>query len=519
MNTLHLPRLLIWTIGAALALPAQDAAQAQAPATPPADRAITDAIDDELWLDHAVSAQAVDVTVQDGIATLEGAADNVLARHRAAAIARTVKGVRAVINRIDVTPPAELSGNRLRQDVDAALLSDPATDAFEVDVAADDDGRVTLTGKVESWAERELCARVAKGVCGVTSLDNRLDVDYRTERPDTEIRADVTARLRWDTLVDDGGIEVACKDGKVALRGIVGSAAERVQARNDAWVAGVRDVDDSALRVERWARDDRLRKAKYAVRGDDEIRDAVQAALLQDPRVGSFDVATTAKAGIVTLRGTVDNLMARRAAAADARNTVGVVRVDNRLRVSPSLRRSAAATAQDVRDALARDPWVNRFDVTVTVRNGTAHLYGAVDSDFERARADLVASRIVGVVEVDNHLAVADGDLIVFDPYVDTWPIHGYGWYEYVPAVTFTPDDEIRDDVEDQLWWSPFVDSDRIDVAVDGGRVTLRGEVASRAERSAAVQNAYEGGATWVVDELRLTGGGARGGDQQSGGL
>jgi len=62
------------------------------------------------------------------------------------------------------------------------------------------------------------------------------------------------------------------------LAGTVGSAAEKRQAYWDAWVAGVESVRNDGLEVKYWARDERLRKKKYVVRPDDEIKKAVEEA-------------------------------------------------------------------------------------------------------------------------------------------------------------------------------------------------------------------------------------------------
>lgn len=488
-------------LAAMLALPAVATPQ-QTDA--PTDMDVTDAVEDELLSDHAINGYTVEVDTDNGVVTLTGYCDSILAMERAADIARTVKGVRSVVNRVEVRPPATLTADKLKADVESALLTDPATDSYEILVTADAKGHVGLTGDVQSWTERELCGLVARSVAGVTSLDNNIQVDYQTERPDIEIQREVEAALRWNALVDDGLIRVEVKDGEVTLRGTVGSAAEAALARTEAWVAGVKRVDADPLAVARWARDDDLRGSKYVVRTDAEIHRALVAALRQDPRVASFQVVPTVERGRVTLRGTVDNLMARRAAERDARNTVGVVHVDSRLRVRPAADRPAAAVTQDIRDALLRDPFVNRYEVSVRVANGTAHLYGSVDTAFERARAEDVTARVNGVIDVVNHLLVSDDGIVTYDPYVDPWPIHAYPWYRYDPPVTFRTDREIHADIEDELWWSPFVDSDQVAVKVVGGVATLTGTVDSWSERAAATENAYEGGATWVNNQLEV---------------
>lgn len=511
----HPMPILTIPIAALLALPPAGAQEPQERVR--SDATIEDAVVDELGFDHAVPAHRIDVGAVNGIVTLTGTSDHLLARERAAAIARTVKGVRAVVNRLAIAPPQDITARQLRKDLENALFLDPATDAYEVSVEADGQGRVTLSGRVESWAERELCARVAKSVRGVTAIDNRIEVQYRAERPDAEICSEVQGRLRWHVLVDDGLIDVACTDGVVGLSGTVGSAAERVRAIRQAWVAGVQDVDARRLEVARWARDDDLRASKYAVRADADIREAIQDALLQDPRVASFAIDTEVQQGTVTLRGTVDNLRAKRAAANDARNTVGVISVRNRIRVEPAGRRSPASIERDVREALLRDPYVDRFDITVSVGNGTARLYGTVDTSFERSQADDVAAGVRGVVEVRNYIDVRDGGPVPFDPYVDPWPLQTQGrdpdpWYTD-PLVTSGSDAAIRRAIREQLRLSPFVPADDVAVHVEDGEAVLTGTVASQAERLCAIENAYDGGARWVVDRLEIRSGADEPGD------
>ena len=65
-------------------------------------------------------------------------------------------------------------------------------------------------------------------------------------------------------------------------------------------------------------------------------------------------------------------------------------------------------------------------------------------------------------------------------------------------------DTEIADDIMDELFWSPYVDSDRIGVTVKNGQAALIGTAASRFAANAAVQNAFEGGAKTVQTKLVL---------------
>jgi osmotically-inducible protein OsmY len=469
---------------------------------PLADMAISDAVADELRVDRAVPEAKIEVLTTEGIVSLSGTVTNILAKERAEALAETVKGVRAVVNKIRVVPPVVRTDAALLKDIKNALLADPATDSFEIGVIVRDN-IVTLSGSVDSWQERSLAEKVAKGVKGVVHVENDISVDYKQKRPDFEIKADIEQSLHWNTLVDDALISVNVQDGKVRLSGTVGSASERSEAIINAWVMGVKDVDASDLVVEKWARDKDLRKDKYVVKSDDEIREAVKDTLFYDPRVMSFNITPEVHGATVTLRGTVDNLQAKMAAERDAKHTVGVISVINRIKVRPDEPLADKDVAQAVRAALLRDPYVESYEVTVSVQNGVADLYGTVDSYFEKLQAEDVASRVPGVVLVDNNIHVdEDYAPYVYDPYVDKWDPYDYEWYDYRPGYTASSDWEIELEIEDELYWSPFVDAGDVNVSVENGVAELTGTVDSWSEYRAAAENAYEGGAEWVDNDL-----------------
>jgi osmotically-inducible protein OsmY len=66
-------------------------------------------------------------------------------------------------------------------------------------------------------------------------------------------------------------------------------------------------------------------------------------------------------------------------------------------------------------------------------------------------------------------------------------------------------DDELRRQVSAELSWDPQVDSEAIEVSVDGGTVTLRGTVGSlRQKRAGSNAAARVGGVTRVANELAV---------------
>jgi osmotically-inducible protein OsmY len=381
-----------------------------------------------------------------------------------------------VVDEIKVDPVPR-SDDELRRDMEWALVNDPAADSYEVTVSADD-GVVRLDGNVDSWQEKQLVRRVAEGVRGVKEIDNRVTINIPPARPDAEMEAEIRERLRWNAWVDDGLITVAVDDGKATLSGAVGSALERARAIGQAWIPGIEEVDGTGLEVKWWARDE-MRRDKYVLKSDAQIRQAVKDAFLYDPRVLSFNPEVRVENGVVTLSGVVDNLEARRAAETDARNTVGVALVRNHLRVRPTNPLSDEEITLRVQRALRWDPVVDRFDVGVTTFDREVSLAGEVDSWPERNHAEDVAAGVPGVVEVQNNLRVRS----------DT---------------RFVADRVLEEQIEDELFWSPFVDSDEINVAVDNGVATLTGTVDSWADYNWAAENAREGGAVSVRNNVKV---------------
>jgi osmotically-inducible protein OsmY len=493
----HQDHARAWVLGAALALGTCAPAAAQTQGEPALDdQAIADAVEDRYLLSRHVDLNRIDVRVSDGIVGLTGTVSDLLAKERATRLAEMVEGVRAVSNRLVVQPTTVRGDAELRQRVEAALRENPATESWEIRTTVID-GVVTLEGTVESWTEKQLAGRVAKGVGGVVGLNNRLGVVYPVHRSDEEIRQDVAERLRWDARVQDGLIEVEVDEGQVRLSGIVGSAAEKRQAGWDSWVAGVEGVDDSGLEVKWWVGDSDLRHDPTPPKTDAEIAAALGRALGYDPRVPAAGVTPGADGGWVTLRGVVSDLAAKRAAERLARHTTGVVGVTNRIKVRPPDIPSDAELVRDIEGALQKNPYTEAYEIRVEARDGDVSLSGAVETQFEKAEAERVAASVAGVTRVANWLRVRYTD-VEWEPYYD------YGAPTLDTLRPARSDTEVQEAIESQLRWSPFVDAEQVEVEVSGGVATLSGEVDSWRERRVAQENAYEGGALSVVNDLRV---------------
>jgi len=444
----------------------------------PEDSEIASTIGTDLRFNQRVDADKIDVSVNEGIVSLEGNVRTLVAKRRAIETARSIRGVRSVVDRVSVRT-TNREDNAILEDVRSVINETPATDSYELRFVADA-GVVTIRGTVDSRAEKMLAEDLVAQVKGVRAIENDVRVETSGNRADDEIRHDIEARLARDTRVDALPIDVEVDDGIVTLTGIAGSAAERLHAIRLSYVDGVEHVHGDELVVTFAINDDMLRSNEETnFEDDDNIADAINDALLYDPRVDSYKVTVSVNDGHATLTGTVPTISAYDAAERDARLTTGVERVSNLISVRVRGWANDADLAGAVRDAIRRDSVLDGDDIVMATDDGVVTLTGNVHTDYEKRQARRVVSRIPGVTDVANRID-AERD-----------------W-------TWQPDREIAEDVRDQLFWSPFVDSGSVAVAVDDGTVTLTGDVDSYSAARAAIDNAYQGGAKHVVSLLEF---------------
>ena len=465
------------------------------------DAEITEAVEFEFVSQQGVPADKIDVFTTDGIVKLTGEVNNILAKDRATSIAQMIKGVRGVVNEVKVINK-RFDDDSLQSKIENAIQQDPVTESSEFQIAVKN-GKVTVKGNVDSWQEKKLATLVIKGVSGVTEVDNRITFDFTSNRTDQEIISEIKKALNWNVMVDDGLIDVNVSNGFVKLSGVVGSAYERSQAVNNAWVDGVGQVNYSDLKVETWRDVKELRKDKFKSRPDDQIKKAVTDAFMYDARVYSFNPKIEVSDGIVTLTGEVDNLRAKSAAESTASNIVGVWKVNNALSIKNQVIENLDETEKKISQAIERDPYLEKYEVNVTIENGVAILTGKVDSYFEKFRAEDVVAKVKGISDIDNILSVEGNSIPVVYDYNSSYYYPYSGTKEY-SNILLDADWEIKDNIEYQLWWSPFINLEEVEVTVEDGEATLDGEVDSWKEFYFAEKNAYEGGAIAVNNELKV---------------
>ena len=132
-----------------------------------------------------VSGINTQVFVTDGIATLRGEAASQAQKDLAGEYAKDVKGVKDVKNEMTIAKvsnePKQTLGDKIDDasitaQVKMALLTHHSTSFFKTGVETKD-GVVTLSGKTSSAAAKDMVAKVANDVNGVTSVINNMTIN------------------------------------------------------------------------------------------------------------------------------------------------------------------------------------------------------------------------------------------------------------------------------------------------------------------------------------------------------
>jgi osmotically-inducible protein OsmY len=136
------------------------------------DEDIAAAAVSRLKWDSAIPADAVKTKVEKGWVTLSGEVDWHYQQEAAADGVRGLLGVIGVSNEITIKPKPNTA--KIRDNIIAALNRswfDPAT----INVTAQG-GKVTLTGTVETWYERDEANTTAWAAPGTTSVENHIAI-------------------------------------------------------------------------------------------------------------------------------------------------------------------------------------------------------------------------------------------------------------------------------------------------------------------------------------------------------
>jgi len=212
----------------------------------------------------------------------------------------------------------------LQQDVIDELVWEPSIDAAAIGVAVED-GVVTLSGHVPSFAEKWTAEHVAKRVAGVRAVADDITVRLPglSARSDSDIARAALNALEWDVWVPQQRITVTVSDGWVKLDGTVDTQHQKLAAeRAIRTLTGVKSVTN-LIRVT-----PKVQPADIATK----ITSAFQRSAVLDAR----QIQVETHGGKVVLRGNVRACDERETAERAAWAAPGVAEVENQITVHPA---------------------------------------------------------------------------------------------------------------------------------------------------------------------------------------
>jgi osmotically-inducible protein OsmY len=220
---------------------------------------------------------------------------------------------------------ALMNDKQLRQDVLDELDFEPSIDAANIGVAVDE-GVVTLTGHVASYAQKTTAEEAVRRVKGVLALANEVEIRYPSEKKtsDDEIAKRVLSILKWNEVVPQEGVQISVEKGWVTLTGQVAWQFQR-KAAEDA-VRKLSGVTGLINNIE----------IKPTVSAYD-VKEKIESALTRHAEIEAKGIKVTIRDGNkVSLEGRVDSWDERAAVENAAWSVAGVKSVDDRLTITPS---------------------------------------------------------------------------------------------------------------------------------------------------------------------------------------
>ena len=211
--------------------------------------------------------------------------------------------------------------SQLQQSVLAEFNWEPSVTAGHIGVTANA-GVVTLSGHVDSYAQKHAAETAARRVKGVKAVAEEIEVrlPFDARRSDEDIAAAAIQRLSWNVSVPRDGVRVTVEKGWVTLTGEVNWWYQREAAEHDIRpLHGVVGISNQTT----------IKPRVNTAGLSDEITHALHRSWFFNPNT----VHVRADDGKVVLTGTVHSFHERQVAGRTAWAAPGVTAVENNLAV------------------------------------------------------------------------------------------------------------------------------------------------------------------------------------------
>ncbi|MCS3869369.1 osmotically-inducible protein OsmY [Chryseobacterium ginsenosidimutans] len=212
------------------------------------------------------------------------------------------------------------ANTKLQREVQDAIAWEPLLHAAEIGITVQD-GIVSLTGIVDSYAKKTEAESAAKKVAGVKALVENIEVKFPSSwvKSDAEVAKEVLDAFKSNYSIPDDKIMVKVEDGWVTLEGELPWHYQKEEVeRVVKYLIGVKGLINK-IKVKSEL-DDAIQKK--------DIEDALKRSSIYDSDIKVSVLGTT-----VTLTGTTNSLYQKEEAGRIAWKTRGIWNVKNELEV------------------------------------------------------------------------------------------------------------------------------------------------------------------------------------------
>ena len=198
------------------------------------DEILQKEVQEALNWEPQLHASEIGVIANNGIITLTGTVDNYYKKMEAENATKKVKGVKAIVERIEIKPDGSrnINDNYIAEKIVTLFKSDFSIPDENIKVKVEK-GWVTLEGNVNWNYQKEAAKNAIIKLMGVRGVTN--NIKTRSDRNDEVRKNTIEKAIHNNAALQNDHIEVTVKNNDVTLSGVVNSFFEKEEAERIAW--------------------------------------------------------------------------------------------------------------------------------------------------------------------------------------------------------------------------------------------------------------------------------------------